>query len=753
MANNFIDIPKMRMFCHKVLPLVYDDSLSYYEVLCKVVFKLNEVISNIEKLPDYIAELISDERLREILSTLLDKLQEQIASANEGTSETATADRNIGDLVWLNGYLFRITRQINAGDRYVNGSNCEAITVEDLFNEAITTIAPFIETNDSVASRDLTVGELVWWRNKLYEVTSPIAESEGYAGRVRLVTIEMLLYNEKTARTNADTALGARIDNEITARQEADTALGTRIDNEITARQDADTALSTALGARIDNEVTARQDADTALGARIDNEVTARQDADTALANRFYYVTPQDFGAVGDGVTDDSAAFVEAFTHNNVHIPEGSYKITERLFISSDVTITADAGATLVCSFTDTSLIKVTGQNVVIRDLTMTGINDPENGSEYNHAIYLAEPTGVVIENCTIDSFTGDGIYLGADGGSHPQHTKILDCKINNCGRNGISIIQNGDFLIDGCSIFNTSGLDPQKAFDIEPNNDDSIIIGSITNCVTSGNTNGFMQIYINHTISAFNVVIDSCISAEDSNRTTGRPNISFRNDVAGTQGSLTISNMTMSKCRNTALSITGTSVYFPITADITAYNMLSTYGVEYWARGDSGATQGYCNINFRSIAPSSFYTTLVKTSGTSNIANLILNYEGTKTPTHEANDNHSVILRWLLKDYVVDGTLTSAGVITSTGNLTATKTSTGVYVISGVDHVKSVTANVTGSTAGFCTATIASDSVTIRTYSASGVLTDLPSSFSIHVAQTPSGWVHSPIMINTYNI
>lgn len=37
-------IDKLKFWCYKVLPLVYDDSLSYYEVLCKVVTKLNEVI-------------------------------------------------------------------------------------------------------------------------------------------------------------------------------------------------------------------------------------------------------------------------------------------------------------------------------------------------------------------------------------------------------------------------------------------------------------------------------------------------------------------------------------------------------------------------------------------------------------------------------------------------------------------------------------------------------------------------------------
>lgn len=39
-------IDKLRYWCHKILPLVYDDSLSYYEVLCKTSAKLNEVIDS-----------------------------------------------------------------------------------------------------------------------------------------------------------------------------------------------------------------------------------------------------------------------------------------------------------------------------------------------------------------------------------------------------------------------------------------------------------------------------------------------------------------------------------------------------------------------------------------------------------------------------------------------------------------------------------------------------------------------------------
>jgi hypothetical protein len=39
-------IQRLHFYCQKVLPLVYDESLSYYEILCKVKHKLNELIDS-----------------------------------------------------------------------------------------------------------------------------------------------------------------------------------------------------------------------------------------------------------------------------------------------------------------------------------------------------------------------------------------------------------------------------------------------------------------------------------------------------------------------------------------------------------------------------------------------------------------------------------------------------------------------------------------------------------------------------------
>ena len=43
-------VDSFRFWCQKVLPLVYDDSLSYYELLCKVVNYLNNVINDVNAL-------------------------------------------------------------------------------------------------------------------------------------------------------------------------------------------------------------------------------------------------------------------------------------------------------------------------------------------------------------------------------------------------------------------------------------------------------------------------------------------------------------------------------------------------------------------------------------------------------------------------------------------------------------------------------------------------------------------------------
>ena len=52
--------PHFRFWCYKVLPLAYDNSLSYYEVLCKVVKYINDLIDQDKIFGDELAALRKD---------------------------------------------------------------------------------------------------------------------------------------------------------------------------------------------------------------------------------------------------------------------------------------------------------------------------------------------------------------------------------------------------------------------------------------------------------------------------------------------------------------------------------------------------------------------------------------------------------------------------------------------------------------------------------------------------------------------
>ena len=62
------NLSNFRFWCQKVLPLVYDDSLSYYEVLCKIVKYINDIIGNEKELSDEFIELKKEvEKVQEML--------------------------------------------------------------------------------------------------------------------------------------------------------------------------------------------------------------------------------------------------------------------------------------------------------------------------------------------------------------------------------------------------------------------------------------------------------------------------------------------------------------------------------------------------------------------------------------------------------------------------------------------------------------------------------------------------------------
>lgn len=77
-----VNIPSLTHFkfwCQKVLPLVYDDSLSYYEVLCKVVKYINSLIDSDKAIIEDLEELRNDlEQVEELINNFDTEFAEHI---------------------------------------------------------------------------------------------------------------------------------------------------------------------------------------------------------------------------------------------------------------------------------------------------------------------------------------------------------------------------------------------------------------------------------------------------------------------------------------------------------------------------------------------------------------------------------------------------------------------------------------------------------------------------------------------------
>ena len=199
------DIRKFKFWCQKVLPLVYDDSLSYYEVLCKLVNYLNNVIADVNSIPDYIDDVIndrlSDEHLHELIEQFVLNIESAISSNNEGDNINSSADYNVGQMLWWNGKLYKVIRKIDAGDTFIANTNIELVNFEDLFNDFIDEVKHDITANDddgnTTASQSWTRGTWLWLNDVLYIVTNDITEGNAYVfsgdnANVRQITVEKM---------------------------------------------------------------------------------------------------------------------------------------------------------------------------------------------------------------------------------------------------------------------------------------------------------------------------------------------------------------------------------------------------------------------------------------------------------------------------------------------------------------------------------------------------------------------------------
>lgn len=83
---------QFRFWCQKVLPLVYDDSLSYYELLCKVVDYLNKTMQNVAVLESDVTETNNQfANLQTFVNETVDKQAESFNQLQENLNNNIKA--------------------------------------------------------------------------------------------------------------------------------------------------------------------------------------------------------------------------------------------------------------------------------------------------------------------------------------------------------------------------------------------------------------------------------------------------------------------------------------------------------------------------------------------------------------------------------------------------------------------------------------------------------------------------------------
>ena len=207
------------------------------------------------------------------------------------------------------------------------------------------------------------------------------------------------------------------------------------------------------------------------------------------------------YGAVGDGTTDDTASIQAAINASTagaiVWFPAGTYLCRQLTGTGkSNIALAGIRGASVL-------LYRLTGagsgdpilgwnwagppgtndHTVTIRDLTFKGAGTLSGNQTL---LSISAVDDLTVTNCEFLNMQGDGIGLirtvvgGADQGVHNRRAKITGCLfdgVNYAGRNGISILDGDDVLVEGNTFTRLADSTQPGAIDIEPNSFDTTAI------------------------------------------------------------------------------------------------------------------------------------------------------------------------------------------------------------------------------------------------------------------------------------
>jgi len=230
-------------------------------------------------------------------------------------------------------------------------------------------------------------------------------------------------------------------------------------------------------------------------------------------------------GAVGDGKTDDTAAFNKAINSLKaggggiIEVPDGNFLIDPLVGINmaSYSWLKMSPTARLITKSNDQiryGLVRINGVTEVLvtggrafgdrytHTYRTAGLSPAMQTHEWGHCFQVYGSNRITVRDFMASGFTGDGLSMASknvSGGSAEE--QVFDVHIDNVlfadnRRQGCSVGKACDVVISNSTFAFTNGTNPQCGIDIEPENNGEARRVHVFRCnLASNNANGILAL------------------------------------------------------------------------------------------------------------------------------------------------------------------------------------------------------------------------------------------------------------------